>query len=153
MKYPNATKIFETALGGRHLSDEENLEIQSLLDAMSGAGWPVEDCSSAPFVTIVAFFYARAPKAPDVSAIMRELSNRLDETTSSALAKLEKPTVHLDFVKTVKDSFRGALENVITKASLVTVGILIVLTAWGTHQYDISHPPIQNVKQVPPSGR
>jgi len=150
MKYPNATKIFETALGGRHLSDEENLEIQSLLDAMSGAGWPVEDSSSAPFVTIVAFFYARAPKAPDVSAIMRELSNRLDETTSSALAKLEKPTVHLDFVKTVKDSLQGALENVITKASLVTVGILIVLTAWGTHQYDLSHPPLQRANQSAP---
>ncbi len=150
MKYPNATKIFETALGGRHLSEEENLEIQSLLDAMSGAGWPVEDSSSAPFVTIVAFFYARAPKAPDVSTMMRELSNRLDETTSSALAKLEKPTVHLDFVKTVKDSLRGALENVITKASLVTVGILIVLTAWGTHQYDLSHPPLQRTNQSAP---
>ncbi len=147
MKYPNSTKIFETALGGRHLTDEENLEIQSLLDAMSGAGWPVEDSSSAPFVTIVAFFYARAPKAPDVSAMMRELSNRLDATTSTALAKLEKPTVHLDFVKTFKDSFSSALSSTITKTSLIAVGILIVLTAWGTHQYDLSHPQTPIFKQ------
>ncbi len=153
MKYPNAEKIFHTTLGGRALNDDEKREITCLLEAMTEAGWPVEESSSAPFVTIVAFFYARAPKAPDVSAMMRELSNRLDATTATALAKLEKPSVHLDFVKTLKDSLQGALENVITKASLVTVGILIVLTAWGTHQYDISHPPVQNVKQASPGTR
>ena len=150
MKYPNAEKIFETALGGRHLSEEEALEVQSLLDAMSGAGWPVEDSSSAPFVAITAFFYARAPKAPDVSAIMHELSNRLDTTTSTALAKLEKPSVQLDFVKTFKDSLNHGVENAISKTSLIVVGILIALTAWGTHQYDLLHPPLQRPNQTAP---
>lgn len=150
MLYPNARKIFETCLGGRHLTEDEEKEVESLLKSMEGAGWLVEESSSAPFVTIVAFFYARAPKTPDLAAVTMQLSKSLDETTKSALVVLAdkaKPVIHLDFIKTFKDT----LKEVITVTSLITFGVCIALTGYAVHSFYQSHPVPVKQSEIQPT--
>ncbi|MBU3640993.1 hypothetical protein [Polynucleobacter sp. Fuers-14] len=135
MNYPVAEKIFERCLGSP-LTSEQEIEVRELLKAMSDADWPVEEPTSAAFLTIVGFFYARAPSPIDAAVATDQISQALKETTAGILREQIKPVIHLDFVETFKKSFVEAMTLAISRTALAITGALLVLTAYGTHQID-----------------
>ena len=136
MNYPVAEKIFERCLGSP-LTSEQEIEVRELLKAMSDADWPVEEPTSAAFLTIVGFFYARAPSPIDAAVATDQISQALKETTAGILREQIKPVIHLDFVETFKKSFFEAMTVAISRTALVITGALLVLTAYATHQIDV----------------
>jgi len=135
MTYPVAEKIFERCLGSP-LKPNQEIEVRELLKAMSDAGWPVEEPTSAALISIVGFFYARAPNPIDAALATDQISQALQETTTKILQETIKPVIHLDFLDTFKKSFLEAMTIAISRTALVIVGVLLALTAYGTHQID-----------------
>lgn len=147
MTYPIAEKIFERCLGAP-LNTEQEVEVRELLKAMNDAGWPVEEPTSAALISIVAFFYARAPNPVDTAIAMQQMTNVLEETTRKVLQEQIKPVIHLDFLETFKKTFITALTAAISRTSLIVVGVLIALTAYGTHQLDAKYFLNQTITPV-----
>lgn len=141
MIYPVAEKIFERCLGNP-LTSEQEIEVRELLKAMNDADWPVEEPTSAAFLSIVGFFYARAPSPIDTAIATNQISQTLKETTTAILREQIKPVIHLDFVETFKKSFLEAMTIAISRTALVITGALLVLTAYGVHQLDVNYMQI-----------
>lgn len=135
MTYPVAEKIFERCLGSP-LKPNQEIEVGELLKAMNDAGWPVEEPTSAALVSIVAFFYARAPNPIDAALATDQISRALQETTAKILHETIKPVIHLDFLETFKTTLLEAMARAISRTALVLTGVLLALTAYGTHQID-----------------
>lgn len=135
MSYPVAEKIFERCLGSP-LKPNQEIEVRELLKAMSDAGWPVEEPTSAALISIVGFFYARAPNPIDAALATDQISQALQETTAKILQEKIKPVIHLDFLETFKTTLLEAMVKAISRTALVLTGAILGLTIYGTHQID-----------------
>lgn len=135
MSYPVAEKIFERCLGSP-LKPNQEIEVGELLKAMNDAGWPVEEPTSAALISIVAFFYARAPNPIDAALATDQISQALQETTAKILRETIKPVIHLDFLDTFKKTFLEAMTTAISRAALMLTGVLLAVAVYGTHQVD-----------------
>lgn len=138
MTYPVAEKIFERCLGSP-LKPNQEIEVRELLKAMTDAGWPVEEPTSAALISIVGFFYARAPNPIDAALATEQISQALQETTTKILQESIKPVIHLDFLDTFKKTFLEAMTTAISRTALMLTGVLLALTAYGTHQIDVHY--------------
>lgn len=135
MSYPVAEKIFERCLGSP-LKPNQEVEVRELLKAMSDAGWPVEEPTSAALISIVGFFYARAPNPIDTALATEQISQALQETTKKILQETVKPIIHLDFLDTFKKTFLEAMTTAISRTALILTGVLLAVAVYGTHQVD-----------------
>ena len=140
--YPNAEKIIERCLE-HPLNDIEQKEVRQLLKALEDAGWPVEETPSAPFIAIVGFFYARAPKPFDDTLLEKQFTEKIGAAVNTVF---EKPIVHLDFVATFKEVLTKSFTTGIRRLGLFTTGALLAIAIWGTHQFDMSY--MQNGQQA-----
>lgn len=147
MTYPVAEKIFERCLGSP-LNPNQEIEVRELLKAMNDAGWPVEEPTSAALISIVGFFYARAPKPIDAALATEQISRELQESTAIILKENIKPVIHLDFLETFKNIFLEAMTRAISRTALVLTGVLLALTAYGTHLVDVRYLQNQQVTNV-----
>lgn len=146
MTYPIAEKIFERCLG-KPLSQIQEIEIREILKAMNDAGWPVEEPTSAALLSIVGFFYARAPNPPiEVALVNDQISETLQEVIRETLGDQFKPIIRLDFLETFKKSFTESITRAISRSILIMTGALMAVTMYGTHQMDIYY--FQNQKVV-----
>ena len=119
--YSHAEQLFIDARGGTVPNEAEWLEIKALLAAMEKANFPIDDPSSAPFISIMAFFFARAPKHVDIDAMVQagmksfgEGQSKLLESLQASLEIAQKPVIHLDVIDTFKTSLAAKIKEVIT---------------------------------------
>ncbi|MFM2084743.1 MAG: hypothetical protein RLY95_1561 [Pseudomonadota bacterium] len=145
MAYTHGEQLFIDARGGTVPNESEWLEIKALLAAMEKANFPIDEPTSAPFISIMAFFYARAPKPVDSAILVTEIMRTFTGAQTTLLADLrvmleskQNPVIHLDVIETFKESLRASVKEVITLTSIFIVTIAVGLSGffgWQVHAW------------------
>ena len=133
--YSHSERIFIDILG-RLPSEDEWLEIRSLLQVMEKTGFAPEDPSNAAHVALFAWGWAHSTRRADaLAAIRAAVAETATKTPALDLAPLraeleanrqEPVSVKLDL-----SVLRGALRDSFRMAWLIAAGALLALAFWG----------------------
>lgn len=161
MAYSNSQQVFMDVLG-RIPSEAEWKEIDSLLGILQRAGFPVDDPTSAPHLTLLAWGWARSTPRADVLAAVRAAVMELGRSDTQVdlnpvlqgLRELQEAAARPVTMKvddtTVKTAVLEALREPVSLASMAILGVVIAVSLfigswWGKRQIE---PTVQMQQQM-----